>query len=66
LITTNYTLISFTPESIRVIAYSLARLSAQLLRALMADTDAWEKVSFENDEDAPIPFMRSAESRANE
>jgi UDP-3-O-[3-hydroxymyristoyl] N-acetylglucosamine deacetylase len=32
----------------------------------MADTDAWEKVSFENDEDAPIPFMRSAESRANE
>jgi isocitrate dehydrogenase kinase/phosphatase len=36
------------------------------LLALMADTDAWEKVSFENDEDAPIPFMRSAESRANE
>lgn len=41
-------------------------LNNQLLRALMADTDAWEKVSFENDEDAPIPFMRSAESRANE
>ena len=41
-------------------------LNNQLLRALMADTDAWEKVSFENDEDAPIPFMRSAESRAGE
>lgn len=41
-------------------------LNNQLLRALMADTDAWEKVSFENDEDTPIPFMRSAESRAGE
>ncbi len=41
-------------------------LNNRLLRALMADTDAWEKVAFENDEDAPIPFMRSAESRANE
>ncbi|WP_428355444.1 UDP-3-O-acyl-N-acetylglucosamine deacetylase [Methyloprofundus sp.] len=41
-------------------------LNNQLLRALMADTDAWEKVAFENDEDAPIPFMRSAESRAGE
>ncbi|GFO71633.1 UDP-3-O-[3-hydroxymyristoyl] N-acetylglucosamine deacetylase [Bathymodiolus japonicus methanotrophic gill symbiont] len=41
-------------------------LNNKLLRVLMADTDAWEKVSFENDEDAPIPFMRSAESRAGE
>ena len=41
-------------------------LNNQLLRALMADSDAWEKVSFENDDDAPIPFMRSAESRADE
>lgn len=41
-------------------------LNNQLLRALMADTDAWEKVTFENDDDAPIPFMRSAESHAGE
>ncbi|TXK93320.1 UDP-3-O-[3-hydroxymyristoyl] N-acetylglucosamine deacetylase [Methylococcaceae bacterium HT1] len=41
-------------------------LNNQLLRALMADTDAWKKVTFENDDDAPIPFMRSAESRAGE
>lgn len=41
-------------------------LNNQLLRALMADTEAWETVTFENDEDAPIPFMRSAESRASE
>jgi len=41
-------------------------LNNKLLRALLADTDAWEKVAFENDEDAPIPFMRSAESRASE
>lgn len=41
-------------------------LNNQLLRALMSDKDAWEMVSFENDEDAPIPFMRSAESRAGD
>ncbi|NOQ64131.1 MAG: UDP-3-O-acyl-N-acetylglucosamine deacetylase [Methyloprofundus sp.] len=41
-------------------------LNNQLLRALMANTDAWETVTFENDEDAPIPFMRSAESRAGD
>lgn len=41
-------------------------LNNQLLRALMLDTDAWEMVTFEKDEDAPIPFMRSAESRAGE
>jgi len=41
-------------------------LNNQLLRALMDDTDAWETVTFENDDDAPIPFMRSAESRVSE
>lgn len=41
-------------------------LNNQLLRALVIDPNAWEKVSFENDEDAPISFMRSAESRAGE
>jgi len=41
-------------------------LNNQLLLALMADPDAWETVTFENDDDAPIPFMRSAESRAGE
>jgi len=41
-------------------------LNNRLLRALMANTDAWETVTFEKDEDAPIPFMRSAESRAGD
>lgn len=41
-------------------------LNNQLLRALMDDTDAWETVTFEHDDDAPIPFMRSAESRISE
>ncbi|MCK5355150.1 MAG: UDP-3-O-acyl-N-acetylglucosamine deacetylase, partial [Methyloprofundus sp.] len=41
-------------------------LNNQLLRALMANPDAWETITFENDDDAPIPFMRSAESRAGE
>jgi len=41
-------------------------LNNQLLRALVAEPDAWEMVTFENDDDAPIPFMRSAESRAGE
>ena len=35
-------------------------LNNTLLLALLENTDAWEKVSFENDEDAPIAFMRSA------
>ncbi len=39
-------------------------LNNRLLRALLANSDAWETVTFQNDEDAPIPFMRSAESRA--
>lgn len=41
-------------------------LNNQLLRALMADTDAWEKVTFDNDEDAPIAFMRSAENQVTD
>jgi len=41
-------------------------LNNQLLRALMDQPDAWEMVSFENDDDAPIPFMRSAETRAGD
>jgi UDP-3-O-[3-hydroxymyristoyl] N-acetylglucosamine deacetylase len=39
-------------------------LNNQLLRALMADSDAWEKVTFDNEADAPIHFMRSAENQA--
>lgn len=35
-------------------------LNNKLLLALLENTDAWEKVSFENDEEAPIAFMRSA------
>ncbi len=41
-------------------------LNNQLLRALLADTDAWEMVTFENEDDAPISFMRSAETRSGE
>jgi len=41
-------------------------LNNQLLRALLADPDAWEMVTFENEEDAPISFMRSAETRSGE
>jgi len=41
-------------------------LNNQLLRALLADTDAWELVTFENEDDAPISFMRSAETRSGE
>ncbi len=39
-------------------------LNNQLLRALMADTDAWEKVTFDAEDEAPIHFMRSAENQA--
>ena len=35
-------------------------LNNKLLLALLEDTDAWEKVTFENDKDAPINFMSSA------
>jgi len=41
-------------------------LNNQLLRALLAEPEAWEMVAFEDDADAPIAFMRSAESRSEE
>ncbi len=37
-------------------------LNNKLLRALLNDKDAWEMVSFDNEKNAPISFMRSAES----
>ncbi|MFA5983498.1 MAG: UDP-3-O-acyl-N-acetylglucosamine deacetylase [Methylococcaceae bacterium] len=37
-------------------------LNNKLLRTLLANTDAWEMVTFEEEEDAPISFMRSSES----
>lgn len=37
-------------------------LNNRLLRTLLEDQDAWEMVSFENEDDAPISFMRSAEA----
>ncbi|MEQ1485578.1 UDP-3-O-acyl-N-acetylglucosamine deacetylase [Methyloglobulus sp.] len=37
-------------------------LNNKLLRTLLADTDAWEKVTFDDEEQAPISFMQSAES----
>ncbi len=37
-------------------------LNNKLLRALLDDTEAWEMVTFSDEEDAPISFMRSAES----
>ena len=41
-------------------------LNNQLLRALLAEPDAWEMVTFDDEEDAPITFMRSAETRAGD
>lgn len=41
-------------------------LNNKLLLALLENEDAWEKVSFENDADAPIAFMRSIPSAAEE
>jgi len=41
-------------------------LNNKLLLALLENKDAWEKVSFENDEDAPIAFMLSIPSAAAE
>lgn len=35
-------------------------LNNKLLRTLLADTEAWEMVTFDDDADAPISFMRSA------
>ena len=37
-------------------------LNNKLLRSLLADTDAWEKITFDHEGQAPISFMRSAES----
>ena len=37
-------------------------LNNKLLRTLLADTEAWEMVTFDDDADAPISFMRSANS----
>lgn len=37
-------------------------LNNRLLRTLLENKDAWEMVSFENEDDAPISFMRSAEA----
>ena len=36
-------------------------LNNKLLRALLDDKDAWEMVTFEDEADAPISFMRSAQ-----
>jgi UDP-3-O-[3-hydroxymyristoyl] N-acetylglucosamine deacetylase len=37
-------------------------LNNKLLRSLLNDKDAWEMVTFDEEEDAPISFMRSAQS----
>lgn len=37
-------------------------LNNKLLRTLLNNKDAWEMVTFEKEEDAPISFMRSAQS----
>jgi UDP-3-O-[3-hydroxymyristoyl] N-acetylglucosamine deacetylase len=37
-------------------------LNNRLLRTLLENKDSWEMVSFENEDDAPISFMRSAET----
>lgn len=37
-------------------------LNNKLLRALLNDKDAWEMVTFDDEQHAPISFMRSAES----
>ncbi len=37
-------------------------LNNKLLRALLNDKDAWEMVTFDDEENAPISFMRAAES----
>jgi len=39
-------------------------LNNKLLLSLMNDKDAWEMVTFENAEDAPISFMHSAQTSA--
>ncbi len=41
-------------------------LNNKLLRLLLETPDAWEKVSFENEDEAPIAFMRSIQSPGDE
>ena len=41
-------------------------LNNKLLLSLLDNPDAWEKVSFENDEEAPITFMDSIQVLSNE
>lgn len=41
-------------------------LNNKLLLTLLQRPDAWEKVTFENEEDAPIAFMRSAQDYIQE
>jgi UDP-3-O-[3-hydroxymyristoyl] N-acetylglucosamine deacetylase len=41
-------------------------LNNKLLRKLLAETDAWEMVTFDDENDAPISFMRSAQSQRPE
>jgi UDP-3-O-[3-hydroxymyristoyl] N-acetylglucosamine deacetylase len=38
-------------------------LNNKLLRTLLEDKDAWEMVSFDEENDAPISFMRSAQAQ---
>lgn len=35
-------------------------LNNKLLRKLLEETDAWEMVTFDDEQDSPISFMRSA------
>lgn len=41
-------------------------LNNKLLRTLLETPDAWEKVSFESEDEAPIAFMRSIQSPGDE
>ncbi|MDD2722824.1 MAG: UDP-3-O-acyl-N-acetylglucosamine deacetylase [Methylovulum sp.] len=41
-------------------------LNNKLLRKLLEETDAWEMVTFDDEGDAPISFMRSAQSQRPE
>ncbi|MCF8006059.1 MAG: UDP-3-O-acyl-N-acetylglucosamine deacetylase [Methylovulum sp.] len=41
-------------------------LNNKLLLRLLEEKDAWEMVTFDNEKDAPISFMRSAESQRTE
>ncbi|MDD5272155.1 MAG: UDP-3-O-acyl-N-acetylglucosamine deacetylase, partial [Methylovulum sp.] len=41
-------------------------LNNKLLRKLLEETDAWEMVTFDDEDDAPISFMRSAQSQRAE